>query len=252
MWIDAHNHLHAVLGHGNADSVLAELQATGIAASLVNATQPSDWPAVAELASRHSWVIPAFGIHPWHAERWSPDVCSRLQQLLRGHIGEIGLDACAPDLRRQRAVFREQLALAHRHGLCASIHCVRAWGPLLEDLSAHPLPPFILHGYSGSVEMVKPFAALGARFSFAGSFLHARRSKVRDTFRQIPQDRLLVETDSPHSPLPSELASHKMEDAKWNHPANIIAVYRGLSALLETRVETLAAQIADNFAKLLR
>jgi hypothetical protein len=81
----------------------------------------------------------------------------------------------------------------------------------------------------------------------------ARARRYATVFASLPRDRLLVETDAPAMPLPEAFRTHSLPDLAdgtvVNHPANIVAVYRGLAGILELSVEALAAQVAANFAR---
>src|ERR1019366_5990338 len=126
------------------------------------------------------------------------------------------------------------LQIAAARNLPVSIHCLQAWGRLHELLRDHPRPArgFVLHSFGGPAEMIPAFAKLGAYFSFPGYFLHERKPRQRETFRQVPPDRLLIETDAPDQPLPDEKVLHPLVAADGrplNHPANLVAVYAGLA-----------------------
>ena len=98
--------------------------------------------------------------------------------------------------------------------------------------------------------MIPAFAKLGAYFSFPGYFLHERKLRQRETFKQVPANRLLVETDAPDQLLPAEKILHPLAGADGkplNHPANLVAVYSGLAEFLGEKVESLAARVEENF-----
>ena len=173
-------------------------------------------------------------------------------------IGEIGLDRWIKDhdLPRQEEMFVWQLRLAAERDLPASIHCLQAWGRMLELLQAGPRPRrgFLLHSYGGPPEMIGPLAKLGAYFSFPGYYLHERKARQRETFRHVPPDRLLLETDAPDQPLPEEKNLHPLFDAGTgqpiNHPANLGAVYQFVAEMLGEPPESLAARVEENFLRL--
>jgi TatD DNase family protein len=137
-----------------------------------------------------------------------------------------------------------------------SIHCLQAWGKLLELLQAGPRPNrgFLLHSYGGPAEMIGSLTKLGAYFSFPGYFIHERKLRQRETFRHVPLDRLLIETDAPDQLLPDERIRHPLLDPKTsqpiNHPANLGAVYQFVAEWLDRPLETLAARLEENFARL--
>jgi TatD DNase family protein len=273
---DAHNHLQDEWLLPHMDRIATDLVQAGIAGAVVNGTTPDDWAAVSALASRFPWVVPSYGVHPWDCGNrpsdWQGRLESRLATEPRARVGEIGLDrwildSAKPDdprlagLRRaplaeQKEVFVWQLELAATHNLAASVHCLDAWGALLETLrnSRRPERGFLLHAYAGPVEMIKAFADLGAYFSFNGAFLDSKREAQRNTFKSIPAERLLVETDAPAMPLRSAWRLYNLpaqpDTTTVNHPANIAAVYAGLAAFLGLRVDQLASRAEENFTRL--
>ena len=95
-WIDCHNHLQFPC-LGGAEPLLAALRLAGVACCVVNANAESDWEAVAGLAQAYpETLIPAFGIHPWHAHEAGGQWQARLRGLLdsfpQASVGECGLD----------------------------------------------------------------------------------------------------------------------------------------------------------------
>ncbi len=271
---DAHNHLQDGWLAPHLDSIARAAADTGIADMVVNGTHPDDWPRVEALATRFSFVRPAYGVHPWDVGRlgsdtWLGQLESRLATHPRASIGEIGLDrwildSARPDdprlagvrrasLDEQTAVFLPQLAVAAKQNLPATIHCLQAWGALDELLRTHAVPKrgFLLHAYSGPAELVPVFASRGAYFSFNGYFLDPRKTKQQDVFKLIPPDRLLVETDAPAMPLPQNWRTHKLPTAPdgstVNHPGNLDAAYAALASLRGIPLSELTARVTDNF-----
>jgi TatD DNase family protein len=102
--------------------------------------------------------------------------------------------------------------------------------------------------------MIDGLAGRGAYFSFNGSFLAQQRHKKRETFLEIPLDRLLVETDAPAMPPPPELnlypLPHTPAGETVNHPGNIEVAYEGLATLLGMKVEELKPPVEENFRRL--
>ena len=256
--IDAHNHL--------ADARLlphlpAILPALDLQRAVVNGTRESDWPAVAALAAEHAWVLPSFGLHPWHVagrtSRWLDELRARLDAHPCAGVGEIGLDRWVEghDLPDQISVFTAQLTLAAERDLPVTIHCIQAWGALGEVVRTHPLPAcgFLLHAFGGSLEMMHGFADRGGYFSFPSYFLHERKATQRSVFAAIPEDRLLVETDVPDLRPPDDRNPHPLPDeagAPLNHPANIEVAYAALAGIRGISVEALVEIVAANFARL--
>ena len=280
MYFDAHNHLASPSINPHLPAILADYATVGITRAVVNGTEESDWPAVATLCASvlqpstfNLQLLPSYGLHPWDVGNRSPAWLETLRTYLTADpsaaVGEIGLDRwilnrARPDdprlagLRRapldeQLAVFQTQLALAVALERPVTIHCIDAFGLLLETLSSVPLPRrgFLLHAYSGSAELVAPFAALGAYFSFNGAYLAPRHTRLRELYQKIPLDRLLVETDAPAMLPPPAHAPHTFAAAPTlNHPANLAAAYAALATLRDLPLPALTAQIADNYRRL--
>jgi TatD DNase family protein len=259
-FFDAHNHLQDDRFADRQNELIIACQKSGVTRMVVNGACESDWPQVLALAKTHPLVLPSFGYHPWYLEERSPDWQRNLETFLDAvpsAIGEIGLDRWKPELpyAGQEEAFLAQLRIATERNLPLSIHCLKTWGRLLELLQTHPRPArgFLLHSYGGPAEMIPALAKLGAYFSFPGYFLQERKLAQRETFRRIPAERLLIETDAPDQLLPDErnLFPLAAADGKsLNHPGNIGAVYLGLAEFLGESPEALAARVEANFMRL--
>jgi TatD DNase family protein len=258
---DAHNHLHDERLDPVRASFDAVFRSEGVVKMVVNGSAESDWEAVLGLARTDARVVPSFGYHPWYVKERSADWQNRLIHFLDqapSGVGEIGLDKWVKghDLAEQSEVFVAQLRIAAERNLPVSIHCLQAWGTLLELLSQGPRPAcgFVLHSFGGPLEMVPALAELGAYFSLPGYYAHERKCRQRDTFKHVPVDRLLIESDAPDQLLPEERARYSLADPKsgkpLNHPGNLGAVYRFASELLGVPLETLAQRVEQNFFKL--
>lgn len=212
--------------------------------SVVNGTSPSDWPTVLELANQDASVLPAIGLHPWKVKDAPSDWQTQFLQALpkARAIGEIGLDQWIEDvdIEQQQAAFRWQLAQAAERNLPVSIHCLKASEPLLRVLKSAALPTrgIHLHAYSGSAEQVKVFAELGTYFSFNAAQFKPNAKKVLTAVREIPADRLLIETDAPDTLQVGEDACAFLKRG-YQHVAEL----RGVST------ESLAQQVTDNFKR---
>lgn len=260
---DAHNHLHDARLDPHRGGLDAALDAIGLGGAVVNGTREDDWDAVATTVAARPGLIASYGVHPWYArgrsDRWLDTLTARLDAAgARTGVGEIGLDAWIPDhdLADQRTVLLAQLQIATERNLPATIHCIQAWGPLLETLREAPLPErgFLIHAYGGPAEMIAPFAKLGAYFSFNPAHLAAKKHARRDVFRHVPAERLLVETDAPDMPPPDEYNRHLLppggDGRAPNHPANLAVTYEELARLRAVPLESLAALVEENFRRL--
>ncbi len=292
MFHDAHNHLQDAWLTPHRAQMFIDLAQIPVRSAVVNGTAENDWPEVSAFCSSRSLhsslhpqllLRPSYGLHPWQvgnaSSHWRDTLRRHLDAEPQAVIGEIGLDrwiieGARPDdsrlvglqrasLDEQRAAFVWQLTLAAERNLPVTIHCIDAWGALLDVLRATPRPArgFLLHAYAGSAELAREFATLGAYFSFNGNFLAPgagagarapdRSAPRREVFRLLRADRVLVETDAPAMPPPANHRPYSLpglaNGTSLHHPANIAAAYAGLATLRSEPIEALAAQVERNF-----
>lgn len=255
MWVDSHNHLQDPR-LGDPTRLIATMRKAGIERAIVNATCEDDWENVEFLAaSEPNFILPAFGIHPWHAHTarpgWQEKLRHLLEKLPHATIGECGLDQwiAEPSITIQRLVFIEQLRLARELERPVTIHCLKAWGALFDTFAEAPPPPrFLMHSFSGSIETARRLIPLGAYFSFSGYFLHERKSSAIEVFRQLPTDRILLETDAPDMLPPPEIIAYPLPESH-NHPANLPSIGCALAEALEMTPEALARITRENSAR---
>ncbi len=245
--IDAHCHLQdPQIPQTRIAEIIAEGIAAGIQTWVVNGTRESDWPRVAELADRYpEHILPSFGLHPWYvSERtseWQDSLIDYLDRYPAAGVGEIGLDRWVRghDIAEQLPLFQQQWRLAVEWQRPITVHCLKAWGHLDQALSDLPASAYLLHSYSGPVEMIDRWVQSGAYFSISGYFLKPEKAAKLATFSHIPEERILLETDAPAMPLPSELDRYSAEE--YNHPANLAVVYE--------RTDYAAETVAANFQR---
>ena len=261
-YIDAHNHLQATGLEPFLGQVIPTCESVGVARMVVNGITEQDWDRTKDLASRYGFVTPSYGLHPWYLKEKQAGWEDRLEQRLiadpKAHVGEVGLDLWMrdPDLSSQIETLRRSLRIAERNRRAITIHCLQAWERLLEVLRSERLPArgFLLHAYSGPLELVEPFAELGAYFSFSGYFLNPGKEQRLAPFSQIRSDRLFAETDAPSMPLPDNHSEFRLPPAPdgetINHPGNIHAVYAALSSLRKVELSDLVKICADNANRL--
>lgn len=276
---DAHNHLQDDRFSPNRSQIVQEAIDTGVVRMVVNGSCESDWPEVAALAEQYpEHVLPAFGYHPWYLGEQTPQWKAMLETWLdrfpNAVVGEIGLDRWIlnqtperlaryapgmktqpPSLDLQEEALRWQLDLARERCVSATLHCLDAFGRMLEILNTRAPHPrgLLLHSYGGSAESGSAFARHGAYFGYAGYFAHERKQARRDVFAQLPLDRILVETDAPDQLPPPALqthACHGPDGAVINHPANLHAVYESLATVRGLSLDETCRCVEANFTQL--
>lgn len=206
-------------------------------------------------------IVYALGLHPYalpalregedipHLEALERAVEANEDPRLRA-VGECGLHFAAHDgepidRARQVALTRRQLTLARRTGLPAILHCVQAHGPMLELLDEAPTPPSVLHSFTGGASLALEYTRRGHYVSFSGSVTQPRARKVLEAVRSVPDDRLLIETDSPdQTPSPASPGV--------NEPANVRMVANAVAHLRDTDTSTVARITFDNAVRVFR
>lgn len=207
-----------------------------------------------KIANEHEGVYAAVGIHPENYEDEDESSLGKIKKLAENEkviaIGEIGLDYHWKNddetKRNQKIWFINQIKLANKLGLPVSIHGRDATQDLYEILKENPIANgFVLHCYSGSVEMMKAFAKLGAYFGFDGPITYKNSITPKECVKACPIDRLLIETDAPYlPPVPYR--------GKRNEPAYIKEIFDQVVLLRETDPDTLSEQLNANFERLFK
>jgi TatD DNase family protein len=254
--VDAHNHLQDPRFGEDLPQVLREMQSEGIRHAVVNGTRESDWQSVLSLCSEHTdFLLPALGLHPWYvssrSEVWIDDLRHGLDSATNSSIGECGLDLWKKpaDLKDQLQVLQVHFDLAREMCKPLTIHCLKAWQPLLDALKrSAPLPPFLLHSFGGPTAMLESLVKLGAYFSLSGYFLSGRKIKALRAFAQIPFDRILIESDAPDMAPPIDRQGRYHREA-YHHPADLMACVHALAELRQVPADECAEICWENTAK---
>jgi TatD DNase family protein len=235
--IDTHAHLHACADP--TEELLERAGSAGVDRILEVGAWPDRWQEVADFCAANDGVYPILGIHPHEAGGADPSRLERLRDLDPIAVGETGLDYYRDYAPRdaQRQLFQAHLAIAEELTKPVVIHCRAA------DLDvARALGDFggtvILHCFS-SPGLLPAALERGYYVSFAGNVTYPNAYDVRSAAREIPDDRLLVETDSPYlSPQPRR--------GRPNEPANLVHTVAALAELRGVDPGELAAQLDRN------
>lgn len=233
------------------ENVLTRAQKAGVGGILTVACSYSDEADLKNMISRPR-IFGAFGIHPENAadydEEKSLALFHRLPHLAA--LGEIGLDYCySPQTRfLQQKVFEKQIELAHRLHLPVIIHTREAEDDTLRILNAAYNSGLlrnggVIHCFCGSLNFALKVLDLGFYISASGIITFKNAGDLRETFKSIPPERLLIETDSPYlAPVPYR--------GKENEPAFVVETLKQLSYIKNMDMRQTEKITTQNFKHL--
>ncbi len=254
--IDTHAHLDQIEFDNDRNEVIEHALTGGCEAIICVGTTAVSSACAVELAREHESVYAAVGIQPnYVAEAAADDWTTVGEWSANPHvvaIGETGLDRYwdfAP-LAEQQDYFDRHLRLAQQRGLPVVIHCREAESELLSMLrQAAQRSPLqgVLHSFSGSAEFAAACLELGLFLSFSGmvTYLNKKFEPLREVARTVPEDRLLIETDSPYL-VPHPLRGRQ----KRNEPANLRFIAESLAELRSLSIDELIAVTTANARRL--
>ena len=240
MLVDSHCHLNYLEDPGVR---IREAREAGVSAQLCIGVDEEHISEVLALAEQEPDVWASVGQHPDAAAGAFDWIEPALGHPRVVAVGETGLDYFHTEEEaaraRQRENFEHQLALADRHDLPV-VHTRAAEADTLALIRAFPNVQGVLHCFTESWEMAAEALTLGYYISISGIVTFRNGENVREVARQVPDDRLLIETDAPWlAPVP-----HR---GKPNAPAYVVDTARFLSELRGVPFETLAEQTSRNF-----
>jgi TatD DNase family protein len=234
--VDTHAHLDEESFDADRSEVLQRATQHGVVAVITLGTLLATSQRGVELSHRHPELHAAVGVHPNYVTQASDTDWDAIVRLAADPrvvgIGETGLDLYwkTVPLELQRTWFRRHLDLSRETGKPICIHCRDAEGPVLEELRTASLGGAlrgVMHSFAGSLETAQECVALGLHVSFSGILTYKKSAALREVARQLPADRLLVETDSPYlSPQP--VRGKRNEPAHVRMTAETLAEVRGL------------------------
>jgi TatD DNase family protein len=247
------------LGHDSYDSdrdaVIARAEASGVVQMMVTGASVDGSQRALELArSRPGRLFATAGVHPHHATELTPDSLSVLEELARQPevvaAGECGLDYFRDFSPRpvQQTAFHRQLELAARVGKPVFLHQRDAHEDFLAILREHrqTFVGGVTHCFTGAAHELRAYLELGFAIGITGWICDERRgAHLVPLMREIPAERLLLETDGPYL-LPRDLhpkpASRRNEPSYLPHIAAVVARARGESVETLAHSSTVAAR----------
>jgi TatD DNase family protein len=252
MLVDSHCHLDFSDFDDDREEVIGRARAAGVGRMVTISTRVSQLERLLAIASANDDIFCSVGSHPHNAAE-EPDVTTQTLVELARHpkvvaIGEAGLDYHYDNSPRdaQAISFRRHIAAARETGLPLVIHARdadAAVADILIDETGKGAFPAILHCFSSGRDLAMTGVELGLYVSFSGIITFKKTDELRSIAADIPQDRLLVETDAPYL-APTPHRGSRNEPSFVVETAKVLADARGVAA------EEIAARTTENFFRL--
>ena len=242
MFIDTHCHLNYEYD-GTVDDVVRRASDAGVGTMICATANPDDIPTVMNIAENHDNIFITIGIHPEYINAEPNDYVNLLNNPCVVGVGEIGLDYHDGNQNRKRQIelFEKQLEIAYVHNLPVAIHTRDAES----DTAAILTNKYhgVMHCFTSGWDLAKIMLDRGFYFSASGILTFKNAESVRETFSKIPNDRIVIETDSPYcAPVPYR--------GKKCEPAMVIETARVLAQIKNLQLDELESILFENTKRL--
>lgn len=250
-FVDTHAHLYDEAFKEEEDLAIERAVQAGVTRMILPDIDSLYREAMFSLSERHpDHLFPCLGLHPTSVGKdWEKDVADMERHMSHKiyAIGEIGMDCywSREFIKEQEDALRTQLELADRLSLPVIIHSRESTGLIINVLKEcrHLDIKGVFHAFSGSIETYRELQNLGDWYIGIGGVLTYKRASIAETVKDIPLDRILLETDSPYlPPVPYR--------GKRNESSYIPLIAATLSGLKGISIEETAAVTTENALKL--
>ncbi|MDI1345580.1 MAG: TatD family hydrolase [Pseudolabrys sp.] len=252
MLVDSHCHLDFPEFAPELDAVVERARAAGIGRMVTISTRVKKLPQVLAIAEKYPDIFCSVGTHPHNAHE-ELDIDAKALVALTRHpkivaLGEAGLDYHYDKSPRdaQAQGFRQHIAAARETGLPLVIHAREAdadMARILTEETKQGAFPAVLHCFTAGRELAMTAIELGLYIGFTGIITFKNGQDLRDIAKDLPADRILVETDAPYlAPLPYR--------GKRNEPSYVVETARMLAATRGVTPDEIAQQTTENFFRL--
>ncbi len=247
MFIDSHCHLDFPDLAKDLDELLLNMQKNQVTHALCVSVDLPHFPRVRALAEAHENIFASVGVHPDYEDEIEPQAAELAE--LAHHpkviaIGETGLDyfRLQGDLEWQRERFRQHIRAARKTNKPLIIHTRSAAADTLRIMQEEGADQVggVMHCFTESWEVAQQAMAMNFYISFSGIVTFRNAAALKEVARNIPLDRMLIETDSPYlAPVPFR--------GKTNQPAFVRHVAEEIARLRAVELEEIAAATTNNF-----
>jgi TatD DNase family protein len=252
MFIDSHCHLDFPELRAELPQLLEAMRRNEVTHALCIAVEMDAWDAVHEIARAHDNLYASVGVHPDYLDTPEPSVellVAKAAEPKIVAIGETGLDyyRLTGDLEWQRNRFRTHIRAARECGRPLVIHTRASAEDTLKLMREEHAAEAggVMHCFTETWEVAAAALDLGFHISFSGIVTFKNATALKDVARQVPLDRMLIETDSPYlAPVPYR--------GKTNQPAYVRHVAEEVARLRDEPLETIARATTENFFRLFK
>jgi TatD DNase family protein len=249
MLVDSHCHLDFPDFAEERDAVIGRARAAGVGTMVTICTRLDEFPAVRAIAEADDDIWCSVGVHPHEAADYA-EIAPNDLATLAAHprvigIGETGLDFHYDHSPRevQERVFRAHIAASQASGLPLIVHAREADAEIARILHEERATAGVLHCFSSGRALAEAALDLGFYISISGIVTFRNAEELRAIVRDVPLERLLVETDAPYlAPVPYR--------GRRNEPAYVATTAAAVAALKQIEPAALAAVTTDNFFRL--
>ncbi len=247
MFIDSHCHLSKD-DYDDIDKVIKDAKQNGVKYLIVSGCDKKSIDEVLELSTKYNNIFLTLGFHPSEANITTNLDLEELKKIVKNNkkvvgIGEIGLDYHweKDNKEKQKELFIKQIEIAKELDLPIVIHSRDAFQDTF-DILKEANHRGIIHCFSGNKENAKMYSSIGCYFGIGG-VLTFSNSNLKETVKEIPIDRILLETDSPY------LAPTPFRGTK-NEPKNIPIIAEELAKNLKINISDLSLKINENISEI--
>jgi TatD DNase family protein len=250
--VDSHCHINFPELIGDLEGVLSRMDAAGVTHALCVSVSLETFPEVLAIANRFPSVYASVGVHPDHRAGAEP-ACEQLVELARHPrvvaIGETGLDYYREtgDLEWQRGRFRTHIRAARACNKPLIIHTRQAAEDTLAIMRSEGAGEVggVMHCFTESLAVAEEAMALNFHISFSGIVTFKNAKALKDVAKEVPLERLLIETDSPYlAPTPYR--------GRTNEPSYVRRVAEEIGQIKTLSLEAVARASSSNFFSLFK
>lgn len=247
---DSHAHYDDEQFDADREELLKELKENGVGAILNMSSDYDSVKRTVELTKKYDFIYGAVGIHPEHADQYNEEVRKELTEILKGEkfkaVGEVGLDYywdSNPPKEVQIRVLRDQYELAKSLGMPIILHDRESHEDILKIAKEYKDVVSVFHSYSGSVEMAREIIRIGGYIGISGVLTFKNARKLPDVVKEIPMERMLIETDAPYmAPVPYR--------GKRNRSDYLLGVAEKIAEIRELTIDEVLEITSENMKQL--